>query len=58
MHWWKGVHDEIEWAQAGANLIMHSTDITLVAQHLQSELNALRAALGESGVATSKLDSV
>ncbi len=58
LHWWKGVHDETAWAQAGANLIMHSTDITLVAQHLQSELNALRLVLGESGVETSKLDSV
>ena len=58
LHWWKGVHDELAWAQAGANLIMHSTDITLVAQNLQSELNALRKALGESGVESESLDSI
>ncbi len=49
LHWWRGVHDELAWAAAGANLIMHSTDITLVTQHLTQELNDLRAKLGDSG---------
>lgn len=49
LHWWRGVHDELAWAAAGANLIMHSTDITLAAQHLTAELNELKAKLGDSG---------
>jgi len=48
LHWWRGVHDELAWAAAGANLIMHSTDITLITQHLTQELNDLRAKLGDS----------
>ncbi len=49
LHWWRGVHDELAWAAAGANLIMHSTDITLITQHLTQELKDLRAKLGDSG---------
>ena len=49
LHWWQGVGDEAFWAKSGANLIMHSTDVTLVTQHLQRELNELRERLGESG---------
>jgi 4-hydroxy-2-oxoheptanedioate aldolase len=49
LHWWRGVHDELAWAAAGANLIMHSTDVTLVTQHLTQELNDLRVMLGDSG---------
>lgn len=49
LHWWRGVHDELAWAAAGANLIMHSTDITVWTQHLTQELNELRKQLGDSG---------
>jgi 4-hydroxy-2-oxoheptanedioate aldolase len=49
LHWWRGVHDELEWARLGANLFMHSTDITLAMQHLTSELAQLRANLGDAG---------
>ena len=49
LHWWRGVHDELSWAAAGANLIMHSTDVTLITQHLTQELEELRAKLGDSG---------
>jgi len=52
MHWWRGVHDELVWAGLGGNLLMHSTDVTLVVQHLTKELNDLRAKLGDSSVAT------
>lgn len=60
LHWWQGVGDELAWARAGANLMMHSTDVTLVVQHLQQELKDLRAQLGESGSRTEsgRLDSV
>lgn len=57
LHWWKGVHSEMAWAQAGANLMMHSTDVTLVTQHLQRELAELKQALGESGSSVVPQDS-
>ncbi len=58
IHWWNGVGDELRWAHSGANLIMHSTDITLVVQHLQQELQALKSRLGESGTQVSQLGDV
>jgi 2-keto-3-deoxy-L-rhamnonate aldolase RhmA len=51
LHWWRGVHDELAWAAAGANLIMHSTDITVWTQQLTQELNELKGKLGDSGSA-------
>ena len=48
IHWWRGVGDELSWARAGANLMMHSTDVTLVVQHLQQELKELKNLLGDS----------
>ena len=48
LHWWKGVGDEAQWVKSGANLIMHSTDVTFVLQNLQSELKELRERLGDS----------
>ncbi|MBM4001685.1 MAG: aldolase [Planctomycetes bacterium] len=43
LHWWQGVGSEANWIESGANLIMHSTDITLVVQHLQREIAELRS---------------
>ena len=48
LHWWSGVGEELDWVKAGANLIMHSTDVTLVAQHLENELNHLKSTLGDA----------
>lgn len=48
LHWWPGVHDELHWARAGGNLIMHGTDITLATMHLQQELQDIRKQLGDS----------
>lgn len=53
LHWWRGVGDELNWIKAGANLIMHSTDITLVVQHLERELHDLKLTLGDATSATS-----
>lgn len=47
LHWWKGVGEEASWVQSGANLIMHSTDVTMVTQHLQREMKELRERLGD-----------
>jgi 2-keto-3-deoxy-L-rhamnonate aldolase RhmA len=58
LHWWRGVHDEIEFAKLGQNLMMHSTDITLVTQHLGQELNDLRKKLGDATTASGTADSV
>ena len=58
LHWWRGVHDEIEFAKMGQNLMMHSTDVTLVTQHLAQELNELRAKLGDTATASGTSDSV
>lgn len=47
VHFWAGIEQELMWAQQGANLIMHSGDITLFTQTLAADLRRFRAALGE-----------
>ena len=38
---------QIKWAKAGANIILHSFDITLFQQRLKEDITAIRRALGE-----------
>ena len=45
IHYWLGVEQEIEYANAGANLIMHSSDLTLFSRTLKAEIEVLRKAL-------------
>jgi 2-keto-3-deoxy-L-rhamnonate aldolase RhmA len=47
IHFWAGIDQEIAWAQAGANLIMHSSDLTLFSQGLKRDLAEMRQALGD-----------
>ena len=38
---------QIKWAKAGANIIMHSSDMALFQQRLKEDITAIRHALGE-----------
>ena len=38
---------QVKWAKAGANIILHSSDITLFQQRLKEDITAIRRALGE-----------
>lgn len=53
IHFWEGIEQEVAWSKAGANLIMHSADLALVGQHLKSDLEKLRSALGDTRRSTS-----
>jgi 2-keto-3-deoxy-L-rhamnonate aldolase RhmA len=48
IHFWEGAGQEIAWARAGANLIMHSSDLAFVGQHLERDLDEIRSALGDT----------
>jgi len=48
IHFWEGIEQEVAWAKAGANLIMHSADLIFFRQQLARDLEALRSALGDS----------
>jgi 2-keto-3-deoxy-L-rhamnonate aldolase RhmA len=48
IHFWEGVDREVAWARSGANLIMHSADLSFFRQHLERDLDELRAALGDA----------
>jgi 4-hydroxy-2-oxoheptanedioate aldolase len=48
VHYWPGIQQEIAWARAGGNLIMHGADITAFRQQLIPNLAALRSALGDA----------
>ena len=53
VHYWWGIEDEIRWAQAGVNLIVHSGDIGLFADTLRADLRRFRAACGETSAGSS-----
>jgi 4-hydroxy-2-oxoheptanedioate aldolase len=47
VHFWAGLDQEIAWARAGANLIMHSSDLMLFSQTLRRELAEIRQVLND-----------
>jgi hypothetical protein len=49
---------QMEWAGAGANIIMHSSDVFLFADKYQEEINQIRALRGESLTEGKKGESV
>jgi 4-hydroxy-2-oxoheptanedioate aldolase len=48
IHFWLGIEQEIQWARGGGNLIMHSSDLSLVGQNLTRDLAQMRAELGDA----------
>lgn len=51
VHYSWGLDLQIEWAKAGANIIIHASDIALVGQTLKRDVGELRAALGDRSTA-------
>lgn len=49
---------QTEWAKAGANIILHSSDIFLFADKLQEELNLIREVKGEKTIKQETGDNV
>jgi 2-keto-3-deoxy-L-rhamnonate aldolase RhmA len=47
IHYWLGLEQEIAWAKAGGNLVMHSSDLAAFSRTLQSEIDVLRKALAD-----------
>jgi 4-hydroxy-2-oxoheptanedioate aldolase len=47
IHYWLGLEQEIAWAKAGGNLVMHSSDLASFSRTLKAEVQQLRDALGE-----------
>jgi 2-keto-3-deoxy-L-rhamnonate aldolase RhmA len=45
IHYWLGLEQEITWAKAGGNLVMHSSDLTAFSRTLKVEISQLRQAL-------------
>ena len=45
IHFFEGAESQIEWAKAGANIIIQSSDITLFEQRLREDITAIRCAL-------------
>jgi len=46
IHFWGGVDQHVRFLQLGANLLIHSADITLFQKHLRTELGAVKQAAG------------
>ena len=45
IHFWLGMEQEIAWAKAGGNLVMHSSDLAAFSRTLKAEIDHLRKAL-------------
>jgi 4-hydroxy-2-oxoheptanedioate aldolase len=45
IHFWLGMEQEITWAKAGGNLVMHSSDLASFSRTLKAEIDQLRNAL-------------
>ncbi len=45
IHFWLGLDQEIAWAKAGGNLVMHSSDLAAFTRTLKAEIAHLRGAL-------------
>ena len=48
IHFWDSMQREVEWANAGGNLIMHSADQTLFAKQLKQDIQHLRKTMGDA----------
>ena len=50
IHVWDavGFNQEIEWVKRGANLVVHSNDLSLLSATLQTNINNLKSAIGQS----------
>jgi 4-hydroxy-2-oxoheptanedioate aldolase len=46
IHYWKSIEEQARFMQMGANMIIHSADITLFQKHLRLELAAVKEAAG------------
>ena len=57
IHFWEGIDSEIEWAKAGANLIVHSSDIATFSQTLRSDIAKMREALGDDAPGIGREDA-
>jgi 4-hydroxy-2-oxoheptanedioate aldolase len=50
VHFSTGRDQEIEWAKAGANFIVHSSDLTLFAEALAADMKFMKESLGETEI--------
>jgi len=47
IHYWVSIDQEADWARDGLNLIIHSTDVVLLAQAFRADLARLKSELGD-----------
>lgn len=45
IHYWLGLDQEVAWAKAGGNLVMHSSDLAAFSRTLKSDIEQLRKSL-------------
>ncbi len=55
IHFWGNLEQQSRWFELGANLLIHSADITLFEKHLKLELSEIKQAVGLVGEPLSQL---
>ncbi|TFG50948.1 MAG: aldolase [Candidatus Brocadiia bacterium] len=58
IHFWPSVEQEAKWAQAGLNLIIHHSDMTIFKRAIQEDLGRLRDLLGDDKAKTLGDDAI
>ncbi|MCU0918580.1 MAG: aldolase/citrate lyase family protein [Planctomycetes bacterium] len=58
IHFWGTVEQQVHFLQLGANLLIHSADITLFQKHLRADLEAIRRAAGVKRKTSGKGDGL
>jgi len=58
VHYSDGMERLIDWAKSGLNLILHSSDLTLVRKSLTQDINRFRSELGDPLKSSQEVDSV
>ena len=58
IHFWGGVEQQVRFLKLGANLLIHSADITLFQKNLRIEIEGIKKAAGLKGPAGEELSEV
>ena len=47
IHFWGSIAQQVQFLNAGANMLIHGSDMLLMAQHLREDLQDIRRSMGE-----------
>lgn len=58
VHYWLGLERQKEWIRMGANLVVHSGDISLFTDALNRDLRDFRATFGDAATSSAPMEPI